>query len=125
MKTNNNLPTIRCAYCKRIAHWVRPRTGVQVCSSCKDLNDREEWYELALRWLTNYPKDWAGDVAAFLEVAAERSTEVMEPVVAVVVCEGCNGSNCGSNPHRHRKVMRTAGVVAKATREKDAGPDAS
>jgi hypothetical protein len=35
--------TIRCNYCKRIAYWLSPSTGVQICSSCKDLTDREQW----------------------------------------------------------------------------------
>ncbi len=124
MTTDNKLPTIRCNYCKHIAYWQNPSTGVQICSNCKGLKDDEQWYELALRWLTYHPKDWAPDVAAFLEVAAERSKGVIEPVIAALVCEGCNGSKCGSDPHQYRKVLPTIGVVAKITREKEADPDA-
>ena len=123
MTTDNKLPSIRCNYCKRIAYWIRPRAGVQVCSSCKILSDREQWYELALRWLTYHPKDWAGDVAAFLEVTAERSGH-LEPMVVASVCDGCNGSKCGSDPHRYRKVLPTIGVIAKITPGQGVDPDA-
>ena len=68
--TGQTTPSIRCGYCKRVAYWVNPSTGVQVCSNCKGLGDQEQWFDLALRWLTNYPKDWAPDVAAFLELLA-------------------------------------------------------
>ena len=116
-------PSIRCNYCKRIAYWLSPSTGVQICSSCKDLVERKAWEELALRWLTYYPKDWTADVAAFLEVAAVRTSK-LEPAVAVTVCEGCNGSKCGSDPHQYRKVLPTISVVAKITRAKEVDPDA-
>jgi hypothetical protein len=115
--------TIRCNYCKRIAYWLSPSTGVQICSSCKDLTDREQWAELALRWLTYYPKDWVADVAAFIAATADRMV-ALEPAVPVTVCEGCNGSKCGSDPHQHRKVLPTVGVVARITRAKEVDPDA-
>ena len=124
MNTDNKLPTIRCNYCKRIAYWVYPSTGVQTCSSCKDLIDRGQWTDLALRWVTDRPKDWVSDVAAFLEATAMNTKAPMERLVPVSVCEGCNGSKCGSDPHQWRKVLPTLGVIAQITRGKGANPDA-
>ena len=81
----------RCGYCRRIAYWVRPRTGVQVCSTCKGLLIRREWSYLARRWLTYRPEDWVGDVAAFLEVEADAERVDLEHQVPLGVCEGCDG----------------------------------
>ena len=118
LNTDNTVPTIRCNYCKRIAYWVKPATGIQMCSNCKQLTDHEEWHDLALRWLTNYPEDWAPDVAAFLEVASERKAAPMERLVPTGVCKGCNGTLCGSEPHRYPRVMPLLGPIAKISRGK-------
>ena len=119
LNTDNKLPTIRCGYCRRIAYWVRPRTGVQVCSTCKGLLIQRDWSALALRWLTYRPEDWVGDVAGFLEVDAEAERADLEHQVPLEVCEGCDGSICGSEPHRHLRVLAVPTVVAKPRNAKE------
>ena len=121
LNTDNSVPSIRCHYCKRIAYWVRPSAGVQFCSSCKALQREKDWAGLAHRWLTNRPEDWVPDVAAFLQMDANHESTELERSTPLSVREGCDGSICGSQPHRHGRVLPVPVVVAKIVRGKELG----
>jgi hypothetical protein len=69
--------------------------------------------------LTYRPEDWVPDVAAFLEVEADHERADVENQVPLEVCDGCDGSVCGSEPHRHRRVLPVATVVAKPRSAKE------
>lgn len=105
--------TIHCHFCKRLSYWVRPDTGVEMCGSCADAMTRDDWTELARRQLANYPEEWVPDVAAFIQLSAEAATErMLEAVIPLLACNGCDGSLCGES-HSWRQVLAVSTVVAK------------
>ncbi len=109
--------TILCHYCKHLSAWVRPDTGVRMCESCARAMSQEDWTELARRQLHEYPEEWVGDVAAFIQMSTEtRSSLNLEPVVPLLTCDGCKGSLCGK-AHSWRQVLPVATVVAQNPKE--------
>jgi hypothetical protein len=61
---NSHMP---CKYCSA------PVTSSTTCSDCDRLIAQRFWGLLAHRWLTARPEDWVPDVAAFIEVSADRA----------------------------------------------------
>jgi hypothetical protein len=85
--------TLCCHFCRNRSAWLWPATGWRLCTSCRSGAIVDDWDELARRWLRTYPEEWIGDVAAYIEVNADRGGAI-EPTVALAICEGGAGCRC-------------------------------